>query len=143
MSFTLYCRRSSHVIIIAIILLQLYDVGVTEGAAEELRPENCWFTSRKSFLLAFLIPYWLILIATIYYIVRGILAIRWAAALAPTRKVCADTFLSNNVFQQHFLFLPYHEHCPEMKLALRRMGSPFRNIFFFTIKYPNFLTTLK
>ena len=90
--------RISHVIITIITLLQLYDVGVTEGAAEELRPENCWFTSRKAFLLAFLIPYWLILIATIYYIVRGILAIRWAAALAPTRKVCTHTFFSNHVY---------------------------------------------
>ncbi|CAG7731280.1 unnamed protein product, partial [Allacma fusca] len=59
---------------------------MTEGAAEELRPQNCWFPPKRTFFLAFLLPYWFILAVTIYYIVRGAMAIRWAAAFAPSRK---------------------------------------------------------
>ncbi|OXA57224.1 Cadherin EGF LAG seven-pass G-type receptor 1 [Folsomia candida] len=67
------------------VFIQDYD-GIGESGATQLRRHNCWFTSNRSFFTAFVLPYWIILAVTIYYIVRGAMAIRWAAAFAPSKK---------------------------------------------------------
>ncbi len=69
------------------VLSQSHNGGIGEMTASELKPHNCWFPSNQTFFLTFLIPYWMLLAVTIYFVVKGAIAIRVAAAFAPTRKV--------------------------------------------------------
>ncbi|CAL8110453.1 unnamed protein product [Orchesella dallaii] len=68
------------------IFVQSHNGGVAEATATQLKPHNCWFPSDQTFFLTFLIPYWILLAVTIYYVVKGAIAIRVAAAFAPSRK---------------------------------------------------------
>lgn len=82
---------------------QSHNGGVGVMTATELKPRNCWFPSDQTFFLMFLIPYWAILGVTIYYVVRGAIAIRVAAGFAPTRKV--NTFTTRTCTVDKFSYL--------------------------------------